>query len=867
MCHVGYLSLDHCHRLCVNHVVLHWIASGLSSGGADKQELLRDFVTKCYKPQDYEGNKGRLETLVKFKREKEKSQKSNLIRGWLTEKEMIKLGWDETKVKGAMAYCQKMRLTKRCKYSAELKFLVELEDRVDDEVLLRLKLEEELAAISGNGFEDGFAFSLHEPNATEMPPEDEAASKLKLPEFPEITQDVATLGARVKKFKDAALKRRGVYTSVEDRLKEDESKGHETDLGVLKTSLDQIMTSYNKICATETSAEKKKPDSYKILCETMEGAAILKLLGQHMNPVLNVAVTLSMKLSSSIVPLECIMQVGNATKAVGLAKTGVKRGATAAGLDRQQETWELKRLARAADSSKGNHLESLTRNLLRAGYGVQIPIDKIAVPYFDRGLCQHPVFSLEKFIVYMIKTGHSKYFLGGYDVNTEESRTVLSQYWLRYQKHDPGHVVFGNRPLSDTVPLVCYGDEGTGKRKHPVYVLSTKVLLNCRQNSMFRYLLYTVVPHECYRGFQKGWAEKNECLDAVLEHYVLEATRLFEQGVTVDKGRTLYFAFVGTVGDLPFQAKVWKQSRNFQSKLCCPFCMATNEDLGDVGDDPAWVMDEVPPPWSLTSSMCQIPGMAGVDKARHDIFHLGHLGVARHFYCSVLVLLCQRFGHFPADDGKWSLDLQLAKAYGDFRAFCRLIGATPLVKEFTKANFHAKETGYPDSSFKASDSILIMKFLEYYLNLPWAFDEDGVLLTMLQAAGWYNDFYRTCWTAKDRRWLTCSEAAIAVRSLDSFVRAYVLLAQWSYQERLCHFVLVPKLHFLKHLVLQMRGSLENPEIVHHVNPAVWATPDGEDFIGIMSRPMRTLHSSSSCLRRLQMYKVELKKAWAGSSGK
>lgn len=41
--------------------------------------------------------KGRLETLVKFKREKEKSQKSNLIRGWLTEKEMIKLGWDESR--------------------------------------------------------------------------------------------------------------------------------------------------------------------------------------------------------------------------------------------------------------------------------------------------------------------------------------------------------------------------------------------------------------------------------------------------------------------------------------------------------------------------------------------------------------------------------------------------------------------------------------------------------------------------------------------------------------------------------------------------------------------------------------------------
>ncbi|CAE7244150.1 unnamed protein product, partial [Symbiodinium necroappetens] len=370
--------------------------------GADKQELLRDFVTKCYKPQDYEG----------FKREKEKSQKSNLIRGWLTEK--------ETKVKGAMAYCQRLKMTKRCKYTGELKFLVELEDRVDDEMLMRLRLEEEMAAIAGNGFEDSFAFNLHQAEAVEAPLEEDASQKLRLPEFPEITQDVATLGAGVKKFKDAALKRRGIYKSVEDRLKEDKSTGH--------------------------------------------------------------------------------------------------------------ESWELQRIARAADSSKGNHLESLTRNLLRAGYGAQIPIDKIAIPYFGRGLSQHPIFSLEKFLVYMIKAGHAKHFLGGYNVSTEESRMVLSQYWLRYQQHDPGHMVFGNRPLQDTVPLVCYGDEGTGKRKHPVYVLSTKALLNCRNNSMFRYFLYTVIPHEYYRGFQKGSAEKNECLDAVLEHYVLEATRLFQQG-------------------------------------------------------------------------------------------------------------------------------------------------------------------------------------------------------------------------------------------------------------------------------------------------------------------------------------------------
>ena len=72
-----------------------------------------------------------------FKREKIKSQKASVVRGWLTEKEMAVLGWDQlldyigiawrisqgvtgplivselrNKIKGAVQYCTRLRLVK-----------------------------------------------------------------------------------------------------------------------------------------------------------------------------------------------------------------------------------------------------------------------------------------------------------------------------------------------------------------------------------------------------------------------------------------------------------------------------------------------------------------------------------------------------------------------------------------------------------------------------------------------------------------------------------------------------------------------------------------------------------------------------------
>ncbi|CAE7851871.1 unnamed protein product [Symbiodinium microadriaticum] len=926
-------------------------------GGAAKQELLRDFVLKCYKPNDYEGNKGRLETLMTYRREKSKSQKTNLIRGW-------------NKVKGAMQYCEKHRLTKRCKYTNELKFLVELEDRVDDELLVRLKLEEEMSAINGDYTDDCFAFGIATEEGDEPGAGKEGNKKVVLEEWPEIIEDNLIL--RVKKYKDHAVKRKSTFkatealysalgveiheyqlyldmemealresimelyatipeeydtsldllraaadvftslryqtigqpmirvtTGLRPRNPKDEVPLHlqyiknglhpsmlynqvtgtldffqqlivpvENDFANLKKALDAILETYNLVCAVETGGDKKKPLGSKNaseLCLALLFASIADKLQAANRCKEGSQAEGGRDLVDEVVGT---FIAGNASKAVSIANTATKRTVSAY-LEGEQETWDLKKIAKTHGTGSGNQFRGLVRGLEQMGRTLKVEIDYIAVPYYNQGICQHPILSTRSLFTYMLHNGCSKLLLGGYDIKMNESRTVLRQWWERYRVYDPGHPVFESKPLEDTVPLAVYGDEGTGKRKHPCYILATKAMLNCRNNSYYRNFLYTIAAHELYRGFHKGSSQHNECLDEIVRHYSLEAGSLFREGITVDVNgtgtgvRTLYFAYVGCLGDLPFQAKIWKQERNFQCAACCPFCLATRDDLWDVSDQPSWASPDVPAPWLEDSVLATIPGMSAPVMARHDIFHLGHLGVARYFYASTLVLLCRNFGFWP-DSASDTLGSRLANAYDCFRTFCRGVGQTPFVKEFTTTNLHTAQTGFPKCNFKASDSVLILDFLEDYLDRPWRFDDEGVQHTMLTAIIQYNAFHRCCWKADDRRWLSREEATKAACCLDAFISCYVLLARWAFRREICHYVLVPKLHFLKHLVLDMQKDLANRAATKIANPAMFATPDGEDFVGRIARPVRELHSSTASLGRLQIYRAEMLQEWAGN---
>ena len=205
-----------------------------------------------------------------------------------------------------------------------------------------------------------------------------------------------------------------------------------------------------------------------------------------------------------------------------------------------------------------------------------------------------------------------------------------------------------------------------------------------------------------------------------------------------DASGRLFFAFIGTAGDLPWQAKVWRQTRHFECDLCCPYCKITKDDIADLNN----VSDEGQghQPWDhgTLPLLLGVPGFNRMNMYRHDIFHLGPLGIARRFYCSALVLLCD-WGFFEGRD----LASRLRAAYGNFRSYCAQVHETPLVKEFTLSNIgRGSSRSYPDCSFKASDGKLIMDWLQEFLDKPWQFDGRGVLKCLFRACCDYNDFFR-----------------------------------------------------------------------------------------------------------------------------
>ena len=442
------------------------------------------------------------------------------------------------------------------------------------------------------------------------------------------------------------------------------------------------------------------------------------------------------------------------SKAAGDARAAASVAATASRRCRDEagDTWACKQLGRTAGT--GHEMDHLLRNLRRMGRSVPIRVTQIAVPYFNDGMVNHPILTMTDFIRHMLTRGHAAKLLGGYDLSDQRWQHVVAQWWERYKLEDPTHSVFSDfQHQRNVVPLMLYGDEGTGKRRHPVWILAWKPVLFCRPSAWWRSFLFSVVAHEAYAGFHAGVTQGNPCLDAVLQSLASEARQLYIDGLEVSCGEVkihLHFAFIGTVGDLPWQAKVWRQVRHFERNDFCPHCLLVKDAIGDLGtleQPPAWHNAPARLPWSPTNVpiLASIPGLDRAGLFRHDIFHLGHLGIARRFVCSTLIVLCQTMGFFNRlGDGR-ALATRLARAYQSFRSWCAAAGSTPLIKEFTPSNIGRKGARcYPDCSYKASDCQLIMGWLQDLFEEPFAADQGGVLECIATAVIAYNSFFRQC---------------------------------------------------------------------------------------------------------------------------
>ena len=116
------------------------------------------------------------------------------------------------------------------------------------------------------------------------------------------------------------------------------------------------------------------------------------------------------------------------------------------------------------------------------------------------------------------------------------------------------------------------------------------------------------------------------------------------------------------------------------------------------------------------------------------------------------------------------------------------------------------------------------------------------------------------YTAPSRQWLPTELGRKAEEHLNCFLSGYYRLACWAFRNKLLLYRFVPKLHSMKHVQLKLRDELALQKGWTH-NPAMYGTANDEDFVGIVSRPVRELHSTNAPLRRLELYRIQLKESW------
>lgn len=212
---------------------------------------------------------------------------------------------------------------------------------------------------------------------------------------------------------------------------------------------------------------------------------------------------------------------------------------------------------------------------------------------------------------------------------------------------------------------------------------------------------------------------------------------------------------------------------------------------------------------------------------------------------------------------------KLSSAYGEFKRFCTIKGATPMVKHFTRDNLGwSSLNSYPQCSFKGSDTRLILGFvLQIMLNPRVPLDD--IASEALLAASAMDDFLRLIFGLKDstgckQPLLSREDGARALVLLKTWIEKFYACARLCLDRNLRFFGMTPKYHFLLHVALDLEQQLSKCEqngSQFILNPGLFATQMAEDATGRSSRMSRTVHVRTTALRVAQKWLIAVKLFW------
>lgn len=378
---------------------------------------------------------------------------------------------------------------------------------------------------------------------------------------------------------------------------------------------------------------------------------------------------------------------------------------------------------------------------------------------------------------------------------------------------------------------------------------------NFHGHSLTTRFLLTALPKHFYTG------ERESIFQSLLDLAASEAEYMFYVGVKDTRtGRGKVNAVLLHIsGDWPFLADsgcFLRSFRNVQKRKTrkslpngiCHLCAA-----GTMGWDfeqinsrkPRWLQSMHDPSLPLFPEGSPTP-FYRVHPAKnigalwaYDLFHTFHLGVARCFLGSCIVLLSELESESAVDDRFSSLS-------SGYISWCKSRKKRSFITKLTKEHIQwPTTTSYPSGGWhKGGLSTVLMEWMQDRYNREGA-SWNGMLATAGEAAVSANRFFRILY--KGEAWLPPEKATEAGELCFDFLKKYASLASTALASGRQLWILQPKHHALHHICLDL---LQGGSRGFTLNPLCVSTQQDEDYIGRPSRLARRVTAQEPVAHRV-----------------
>ena len=185
-----------------------------------------------------------------------------------------------------------------------------------------------------------------------------------------------------------------------------------------------------------------------------------------------------------------------------------------------------------------------------------------------------------------------------------------------------------------------------------------------------------------------------------------------------------------------------------------------------------------------------------------DLLHVLHLGVMRDLLGTGFKLICRNRDYYSGS----SIEKRLRQLTSDLKQWCRANGQTLSLNKIHKNTLLWRGDMCPELKVKGADCLVCLRFLNCKLQEQPPTSYPGIV-----ACVWFLERFIGC-LAHGSIFLTPEESETAYVTGVMFIRSYLALAQESLMVPELLFKTRPKLHFLLHLVEDMKAKtcIRNP---------------------------------------------------------